>query len=82
MAITSTRKALIDQVLAEKQANIDLTNQVFNECLRVQQRAAIDGNEAAMWAAGIYARRARVAFDEIVANLDRRLERLQVEGSA
>jgi hypothetical protein len=77
----ASAKALIDQVIAEKQANVRLTCEIFDRCHRLQVAAATEGDEATMWAAATEARRARRAFDQISANLDRLIARLEAQGS-
>ena len=78
----TTKPPLADQVAAFKQAVVYLTLTIFNDCWTLQQQAYEKGDESAAWAAGKEAWRARAAYDEIEANLDRLLERLEPEGGA
>lgn len=74
---TMTRQSMIDQVLAEKQANVVQMHEILAWCTQVADRALAQGDEPTRWAVDAEAMRAVRAFTKISANLDRMLERLE-----
>ncbi len=75
-------KALTDHVTELKQDCVRLTVEILHRCQQLQQAAYDEADEAIAWAAGIEASRARHAFDQAEANLDRIADRLRAEGTS